>query len=159
MKERLALQSVFVVAQRHYYGLPAITTHRLAERLGVPLDPVEDVLTALAREGLLVEAGPEADAYVPSRDLELITVSQVIEVVRAANETSYLNEDRLRTDGAVARMCDELDEARARVVDATTLRELVADNPPPEMVTRVVDFAAPAQPQRESALDKGDGVS
>lgn len=151
MKERLALQSVFVLAQRHYVGHSPLPVGVLAERLGVPLDPVIDVMTSLVRAKVLVEAGPNAESYVPARDLQLITVNDVLNVVRQADESNYLNQTRLATDTAVERLCDELDTARARALNDVTLRELVAANSPERMALMSDDVPALAHDSSASS--------
>lgn len=130
MKERLALQSAFVIAQRHYYGLPPLPTVQLAERLGVPLDPVDEALGALASANIVVAAGEHADAFVPARDLALIGIDQLLSVVRGAGESTYLNQARLRTDPAVDELFSTLHTAREQALGGRTLRELVASYPP-----------------------------
>ena len=130
MRERLALQSAFVIAQRHYYGLPPLPTVELAERLAVPLDPVEEALGALTSARIVVPAGQRADAYVPARDLALIGLDELISVVRSAAESAYLNQDRLRTDRAIDDVFSTLRDAREQALAGRTLRELVASHPP-----------------------------
>ncbi|MFT5393077.1 MAG: membrane protein, partial [Gammaproteobacteria bacterium] len=130
MKERLSVQSVFVIAQCYYHGRGAISSVELAARLGVPLDPVKDALEELTKAGILVEAGELADVYLPARDLCRISVEEVIAVVRAANESTYLSKDRLRTDVAIDDLFEQMRSAREQALGGLTLRELVAANPP-----------------------------
>jgi len=128
MKERLTLQCTFVIAQRHYYGMPALETVEIAKRLGVPVDPVDEMLGALGEAGVLVETG--ASAWVPGRDLSRIGVEEVLDVVRRASESSYMNQARLRTDPAVDALVGELADAREALLAGKTLRDLVVDHPP-----------------------------
>jgi membrane protein len=162
MKERLSVQSIFVIAQRYYYGRSAVSSVVLAERLSVPLDPVKDVLEELTKAGILVAAGEPADAYLPARDLSRITVDEVIEVVRAANESTYLSKDRLRTNVAIDDLFERMRSAREQALGGLTLRELVAANPPlglPE-ISPVASLATnPVAGEEDVVDDDQDGCS
>lgn len=130
MKERLTLQCVFLIAQRHFQGSPALTTYELVEQMGIPLDPANDMLSALHGAGVLVET--DKGAWVPGRDLSLVRLNEVLNIVRLASENSYLNQERLRADSAVDALLEELARGQEAVLAGRTLRDLVMAIAPQE---------------------------
>ena len=55
MRERIAVSVCFLVARNHRRGLPPLSALSLAKKLGLPLEPLSDLMKALEAKGLLVQ--------------------------------------------------------------------------------------------------------
>ncbi len=132
VKEKLALLVTFLIGDHYHRSLPAWTVQGLARRLGVPMEGAESVLTALERRGLLRQTNDEPPTYLPARPLETIAVKDVLDAVRAADEQSHLNLQRLPAEPAVEQLLEHLDRAATKALRGRTLKELAvpAREPP-----------------------------
>ena len=91
LRERLALQIMFMVAEHHIYNRAPWTSEALVHHLGLPMQPVHHVLQLMVSSDFLAETSDEPPAYLPRRDVETITLSELYEVVRSAGENRFLS--------------------------------------------------------------------
>jgi membrane protein len=132
LKEKLALLIAALIG-RHFYrssSAPAWTVETLARQLGVPLDAVQPVLQAMVEHGFVTETADEPPCYVPARAFETISVKDLLDAVRVAEEDTALTAGRLPNDPQVDAVLARLDAAVGDSLRGETLRELAA---PPEV--------------------------
>ncbi len=115
LRERLAFVIMFLVGRSFYDDKPPWTLDRLVDRLGLPLEPVQEVLGELQQKHLLLETGEEPPAYIPARAIETIKLCDILDAVRAAEEGHYrAGEDVLaqeEVDGVLSAIDDSICEA------------------------------------------------
>ncbi len=131
MRERLALAIATRIASHFVYGRPPWTAQRLTQHLGIPMHAVDVVLDALTGSGLVVETGDDPPAYVPARDLDRLSLADLLAAVRKAGEDEFLNPDALPVPASIADVTARIDAAVAGALHATSLRDLVAAEPGP----------------------------
>ena len=128
MRERLALSIMNLVSGRFIAGQPMLSPQEITNQLGVPTYAQQLVLDELVSRQLLVQCGEVPQRYLPPRDPSLITVAQVLEVVRSGGEERFLSPDDLPAPPEV----DALLEQVRKMVDCSlgrmTLRELVTQD-------------------------------
>ncbi len=133
MRERLALSVMSLVAGRFLAGARMPAPADFTRLLGVPMHALQPVLDALEQRQLVVQSTDDPPVYLPARDPALISVTQVLETVRAAGEERYFSPDGL----PAPRPVDALLERMRRAVDSSvgdmTLRELAAQETEPAM--------------------------
>ncbi len=79
-REALALRAALRVAETFVRGDPPRSRISIAEELGVPERSVEEVFDAMIARRLFVATGERSEtAYLPARELESITIKQVID--------------------------------------------------------------------------------
>lgn len=125
VRERLALQLMFLIAEHHLDGRQPWTLERFVEVLGLPTQPLNQVLQLMIQEGFLAETNEEPPAYLPRRDLETITVAELLDVVRSAGESRLLALDDLPHQDQVESAMQALSRAVHEQLGAQTLRDLV----------------------------------
>ena len=91
LRERLALQIMFMVAEHHIHNRAPWTSEALVHHLGLPMQPVHHVLQLMVSSEFLAETSDEPPAYLPRRDVETISLSELYEVVRSAGENRFLS--------------------------------------------------------------------
>ena len=126
MRERLALSVMSLVAGRFAAGAGMPTMQDFTRLLGVPMHALQIVLDALEQRGLIAQSTDEPPTYLPARDLSLITVSQVLETVRAAGEERFLSPEGLPVPQPVEAVLERVREAVESSVGEITLRDLAA---------------------------------
>ena len=148
VKEKLALMTAYLIAERFYRGRPAWTADALSQRLGAPIEAVDAVLGAFEVSGLVRRTADEPATFLPARPLETTPIKDVIDAVRAADESSYLNVERLPREAPVDAIVETLERAADAALSGQTLKDLAlaAD-----------DTSGPVQPVVETLhRDSGD---
>lgn len=82
LQEKVALATMWLVAKPFSEGRPAPQQETLEQQLKVPGEVTRAMSDKLIRAGLLTLAGRQGDQLAPGRALDLITVGEVLRVVR-----------------------------------------------------------------------------
>ncbi|MEX0604947.1 MAG: YihY/virulence factor BrkB family protein [Marinobacter sp.] len=82
LQEKVAMVIMWLVCKPFSEGKPAPQQEKLERQLRVPGEVARRMSDKLIRGGLISLAGPNGDLLVPGRSLDLITVDQVMSVVR-----------------------------------------------------------------------------
>ncbi|MDH5207144.1 MAG: YihY/virulence factor BrkB family protein [Burkholderiaceae bacterium] len=129
MRERLALAIAGLVASHFVHGRPPWTPQQLAQQLGIPMHAVDVAVDALAGSGLLVQTGADPPAYVPARDLDQLSIAELLAIVRKAGEDKFLNPDALPVSPPITDLEARIEAAVAAALDGASVRDLVAAEP------------------------------
>jgi len=126
LKERLALIIMYLVGKNFTEGGEKWTLKALVEKSGVPMDLLNSVILILEKKGLLTEvAGDSASGFFPGKDLDGITIKEILEAVRTAGEEVFsIEEDRFFIP-QVDREFRKIEEAVAGAIDKDTLKDLI----------------------------------
>jgi membrane protein len=127
LRERLALQIMFMVADHHVHNRAPWTSDALVHHLGLPMQPIHHVLQLMVRSGFLAETSDEPPAYLPRRDVETISLSELYEVVRSAGENRFLSLKEFPYQQQVDRAMAALQSAVRSELGEQTLKDLVED--------------------------------
>ncbi len=125
LRERLALQIMYMVAEHHLHQREPLTAQSLVHHLGLPMQPIHNVLRVLLNAGFLAETGDEPPTYLPRRDVATITLVELYRVVRKADEHRLLTVKVLPHELKVEEVMNQVQEAVEKRLDALTLRDLV----------------------------------
>lgn len=130
VKEKLALLMATLIGRHYYNNQSAWSIDGLAARLGVPVVSVETVLDAMCRGGFVTETAEEPPRYLPAHSFETITIKQLLEAVRSAEEQPSLNTGMLPREPEVEKLLSRIDASLEESLQGRTLRQLaVADLP------------------------------
>ncbi|MFQ5847651.1 MAG: YihY/virulence factor BrkB family protein [Candidatus Methylomirabilales bacterium] len=128
-RERLALRIMLLVGERFLVGKPPWTGDGLAKRLNAPVRLVTELLHILAEKHLLV-AVSDGEVYLPARDLEGISIKEILDTLRTFGEPQ-----RLFAKGDHGPVVDEVVDAVDRAVSTTlggkSLKTLLREHNPP----------------------------
>jgi membrane protein len=130
VKERLALHVAQLVCRNYYERKAPWNCEDLARKLRMPLEPVQNILEALEKPGLLRHTGEEPPTYVPGRPPEETPVKDVLDIIRSTEERMHLTADRLPGEPILQGVEDDLEQATAKALEGRTLKDLVfAESP------------------------------
>jgi len=125
MKELFTLTILQDIATAFHFGYPALSTEQLAEELGIPLRVVRELVAQLTETGYLVATTGDEPSYQPARELEQITVNEVLLSLKdyggSWGPTGTVREEAL-LQGILARV----NGAAAATLAGMTLKDLVA---------------------------------
>jgi membrane protein len=125
LKERLAILVMFLIGDNFYRNRQPWTLNSLVDRLNLPLEPVQDVLSALQSHGYILETNDDPPAFLPARDLETIHLRELLNSVRVAEENSSAIEERFLSLTEVDGVMNRVDKAVGSALGKDTLKELV----------------------------------
>jgi membrane protein len=89
------------------------------------MQPVNQVMGLMIDAGFVSETNEEPPAYLPRRDIETITVADLLEVVRSAGESRLLTLKNLPHQEEVEYAMESVRRAVQEQLGAQTLKDLV----------------------------------
>ena len=125
VRERLGLQVAYLISRHYFQDLPGWSIAEFSRRFGVPAEPLGVLLTSMEKTGLVVQTRDEPARYVPARDFGAVTVKDVLDSVRCAEEQSEIAHRRIRTEPVVDALMDTYEGALESAFGSMTLRELI----------------------------------
>lgn len=131
VKEKLALIIMCLIGTRYQQWLKPWTVAELAAHLDVPTEAVNAVLEPLEAAHLLLRTAHDPAGFVPGRALDTIGVSEVLDLVRAAEETGGIAARRLVADEKANELSTGIDAAIRGAAGSTTVLDLMDDESPP----------------------------
>lgn len=126
VRERLALQIMFMVAERHLHRRDPLNAEVLAQHLGLPMQPVHHVLQMMLDAGFLAETSDEPPAYLPRQDVATITLAELYRVARSAGENRFLTLKSLPHEEHVEQVMSAVQQAVDAGLESQTLKDLVS---------------------------------
>jgi membrane protein len=127
MRERLGLALMGDIATNFVQGRPPWTLQELTERVGIPMHSINVVLDALQDGGLLTRSHDDPPAYLPARDLDEVSIADVIAAIRRAGEDRFLDPDCLALPTAADDLARRIESAIHSSLQNVTVKALIAD--------------------------------
>ncbi|MBT6275481.1 MAG: YihY/virulence factor BrkB family protein [Chromatiales bacterium] len=123
IRERVGLQLMRLIAGNFLRGEPAWALPILARYVNLPLENARLVVARLEQQGLLTRLGADVEAYVPSRDLQAIQITEVLTALRASDSDAQLLDSQLRRDESVESLFARIEDCVGRICEGQSLRE------------------------------------
>ena len=141
LKERLAFLVMFLVGDNFYHNRKPWNLDSLLNRLNFPLEPVQDVLTALEVNGFILETGDDPPAFLPAKDVENIKLRDLLISVRVAEETSSAIEDKFMSNSEIDLIMQKVDSAIDDALADETLKSLIVKRSAEVITERKVKYS------------------
>lgn len=125
LKERLALSVMFLVGRSFLFNQQHWHFASLTQKLGMPSEFVAEVLSILQDRGLLVPTNSEPPGYLPAKDLETITLNEIISSVRISGEDAHSASRSLASIPEINDIMKHIEQAITLSLDRQTLKDLV----------------------------------
>lgn len=127
LRDKEGLWLMTEIARRFCQDKPPLTMQELEQQTTLSAGSLQEIINMLERDGLLTEvAGPDSQ-FVPGRDLSMITVQQILDCLRSAEERDLVPM-RYRAAPAVEHVLSELRTAEQEVLVDMSLRDLAMGN-------------------------------
>ncbi len=132
-KEKLALMTMYWIGKRYYLGQKPWTLSALSTELGVPADLLSTMLDNLTSKGLIVEIMDKDIAYIPARDLDAITLHELINITRNADDGLIKGP---LAQPEIEDVLAQLDQAYVSVLGDKTFRDWITQHNKAAEITR-----------------------
>lgn len=124
VKEKLAFLVMYLIGYNFYHNKEKWTFDSLVQELGLPQESVDTTLNELIEKNLIVEVGEDPVFYLPAKDLEVITLNEIIDAARINKETPLL-EERYLANTEIDQITDNIDNAIHTALGESTLKDVV----------------------------------
>jgi len=125
LKERLAVTVMFLIGYNFYYNKGFCTLGSLVEKLMVPVEPVQEILLLLEENGFIVATGEVIPTYLPARDIETVSLAEIVETARTAGKGAASVEGNLPPLPEVDKAVQGLNGSLLGVLNNKTLKDMV----------------------------------
>jgi len=140
VREKIALLIVTYIGRNFHHNGPALSLEALAGRIGVPVMSVETVLSAIRRAGIVTETTDEPPRYVPAHAFDTISVKDLLDALRAADEAVSLRADSLPQEIEVESLLARTNDAIGAALHGVSLRDLAMAGTPPAGERKTADL-------------------
>jgi membrane protein len=129
IKEKLAFVLMYWIARRFFKGQKPWTLEQLVQKLDVPEIILNNTLNAMQRKGLIVETASDPTTYIPAKDLDRITLYELITVIRKAEEEQIILDEHRLTVPKVDHVITDINRALEQTLNHKTVREWIMEEP------------------------------
>lgn len=127
-REKITFIAMFLISSHYFYNKELWTLDNLVKELRIPVESVQDVIAHLQHKGFLIETHDDPPAYIPARDIETITLSELLKSVRATEEEAVIIDRSLPSLPKVDKLMNNLDNALDNTLAEQTLKSLIINN-------------------------------
>jgi len=125
LREKIGLLLMLRVGQNFHHEGARLTRKQLGKSLDIAVEALDLVIRPLEQNGLLIESCDRDRAYIPGRSLEHISIRNILDTVRSAQESTYLNPDNVVSDASVDQLLSGINESINNTLADMTLLDLV----------------------------------
>lgn len=125
LRENIALDIMLLVARHYHQHKSAWSAEELAHQMNIDADVCDRIILQLCDKELLSETADMPPRYLPAYDIETLSLYDIIEAVRAAEENSLLSLDSIHRDPLVAQIDEAMNQALAQSLHGQSLKDLV----------------------------------
>lgn len=124
VKEKMAFLVMYLIGYNFYHNEEKWTFDSLVNYLGLPQESVDTTLSELKDKNLILEVGDDPTFYLPAKDIEVITLAEIIDAARTNRETPLL-EKRYLANPEIDQITEHIDDAIHGALGKMTLKDLV----------------------------------
>ena len=126
LRENIALLVMFKIADQFHFNKPTPwTLTSLSKSLDISPDAVALVVQSLEDNKLIMRCGADNGVFSPSKSLENISIKDIWNAVRGAEETAFLNPEKLESIDAVDDLLNNADKAISECFNDTSLLDII----------------------------------
>ena len=126
LKEKLTLSIMQLISYNFYNSKENLTLENLTDKIGLNRDDIFESLNNLVDNKLLTETNHEPTSYLPAKDLEKITVKDVIKSVRSNSVNEQFIETNYFTEPVVNDLMNIIDNSIDTAVKEINFKDLVS---------------------------------
>lgn len=128
LKERISLSVMYLIGKNFSKGETGLTLDRIVELTDMPYEFVHNSIRELVSNDLLVESVNSPTTYLPSKDLEVIGLKEIINISRSNEQSEKFTNKTGNNLGKVDMVLKNIDQSIYDSLEERSLKDLVTDN-------------------------------
>lgn len=129
LQEKCALLIMVLIGTNYRQNQPPWNFSTLVGELGIPAEIVKRVLNMLEKNGLIVQSRHEPPAYLPGKDIGMISAKEVVNAVRQVPPTEIYTEKGILSFPEIDRIYMNMEKTISSSLENVTIKDLVAAMP------------------------------
>lgn len=129
-QEIMALEIMRRLGQGFHRGENHWTVDSLAAAFALPMETIDEVVSRLIAQGLVVRAGDDSAQLIPGRDLETISVKQVLDVV--SGDSLPRQDIDLHAGQPVLDIMEQIDALTTEHLSQLSVRDIIESSAVPK---------------------------
>lgn len=126
LREKIAMLVMFKIADHFYFNKSTLWTQTsLAKSLEISNEAIGLVIDSLEEKKLIMRCGENNDEFTPSKSLEHISVKDIWDSIREAEEAPYLNPSKLESIEAIDELLNNTDLAIQESFASISLLDII----------------------------------
>ncbi len=133
LREKLALTIMQMIANSFHNSQPAWSIQNLAKKTTISEPAIDMIISALLEDNLLITAhgndgnddGDGEPTFIPARSLENISVNDILNVARSAEETPFLRPNNVDAVDQVGKTINSMEDAIRKATSEISLKDLI----------------------------------
>ncbi|MDO8282921.1 MAG: YihY/virulence factor BrkB family protein [Thermodesulfovibrionia bacterium] len=125
LKERLALIITFLICYNYHHNKEHLTIHSLINYLRLPEETIDKMVTLLKDNGLLIETNEYPPAYIPAKEIDTISLYEIVSVVRSSKGEIHLAVKSASSIPEVNIVMESLDDSIRNTLGSKTIKDLI----------------------------------
>ena len=130
LREKLGLLVMLHVGQSFHFNTEKLTERTMAMKLDIAPEALSLIVNALLEKGLLTESCDKRRVYMPGKSLEHIQIQEILDTVRRAQESPFLNPNNISSDEAVDELVANIKQSVSNAIKDVTLLDMVKNSHP-----------------------------
>jgi membrane protein len=123
--QRLAILLMYLIGYNYFHNKPRWTLPAILKHLRIPKSATQDILESLEKSGLLLKVEHD-NTFVPARDIETITLGEVVRSVRGEFQGAYLPLKDFTSIPDIEKIMADMENAVDSTLSKETVKGLVA---------------------------------
>ena len=131
LREKIGLLLMLRIGQSFHHDGEKLTRQQLSRNLDIAAEALSLVIRPLEERGLITESCDKKRVFLPGRSLEHISISEIWNAVRSAQESTHLKPANVASDATVDDLLQNINASVDGAIGDMTLLELVERSQPP----------------------------
>lgn len=125
LREKLTFLVMYLIGYNFYHDKKPWKLDTLVSHFALPVASVQEVIDTLEKNSILVETSDDPPAYLPAKDLETITLRELLDAARMTNRETLAFENHFATVPEVDGIMETLHAAVTDTLGDRTIKDLV----------------------------------
>jgi membrane protein len=132
LREKLGLLVMLHVGQSFHFNTEKLTERTMALKLDIAPEALSLVVDALREKELLTESCDKDRVFMPGKSLEHIRLQDILDTVRQAQESPFLNPENISSENTVDELMQIISQSVSNTIKDMTLLDMVENSQPEE---------------------------
>jgi len=130
LRERTALAVMYLIGLHYYHNRPRWTHGKLVRTIQLPLAHLQEILDLLVARDILLQLADD-QSYMPTRDLDTITVADIITTMRDVGDPAPHFISRIGAPAEIDNLLERIEVHGLEGTETITIKSLVLAAPAP----------------------------